>query len=219
MRTLSAESIRHGYTMDDLDRLARIAVRRAWAQSMDYSDRYDAAWHAIAELLYSTEAEHPPTAYDLKAAGARAVNRLAQDEGHHRGFDRGNPGAGFEGMPGFQRYWTLHRATPSPENAIVDRIALTQIWPTLSETHRQVLLSLAVHTDHPIAADAIDRNLATYRSHLKNARHAFRELWHEHETPSAMWGQSRGRQGRRTAAQTFANRLQQRARRARTEAA
>ena len=209
--------LRHGYTMDDLDRLARVAVRTAWPRAMDYTDRYDAAWHAIAELLYT--GDRPPTPRDLIGVGANAVSRLAQDEHHHRGYDRSNPGAGFEGMPGFQRYWTLHRTTPSPENAIVDRLALAQIWPTLSDTHRQVLLSLAVHADHPLAARALGRSLPTYRSHLRHARGAYRELWHEHETPSVMWGQSRGRQGRRTAAQTLANRIQQRARRARTEAA
>jgi len=213
--TAAKQEVRHGYTLADLDRYAHISVATAWTNTMDYRDRYDAAWHAIAERLYNTEHEQTPTTRDLKIAGTRAVNRLAQDEGRHHGFDRANPEAGLEGMPGFQRYWALHHATPSPEDAIVDRIALTQIWPELSATHRQVLLVLAVHADHQLAADALDRSLPTYRSHLRHARQRYRELWHAPETASAMWGQSRGRPGRRTAAQTLANRIQQRARRER----
>jgi hypothetical protein len=209
--------ILHGYTMDDLDRIARVAIHRAWASAMDYTDRYDAAWHAAAERLYADD--QPATTRDLIDAGARAVNRLAQDEHRHRGYDRSNPGAGFEGMPAFQRYWALHHVTPSPEDAVVDRLAFAQIWPTLSATHRQVLLALAVHADHLLAAEAFGRSLVTYRSHLRSARRAYRDLWHQHETASAMWGQSLGWQGRRTAAQTLRNRIQQRARRARSETA
>jgi hypothetical protein len=209
--------LRYGYTMSDLDHLAHVSVQIAWPRGMDYRDRYDAAWHAIAEAIYSSDER--PSPRDLKVAGTHAVNRLAQDEGHHRGLDRDNPAAGLEGMPNFQRYWALHHVTPSPEDAVVDRVALAQIWPTLSRTHRQVLLALAVYADHPLAAEATGRSLPAYRSHLKDARQAYRGLWHEHETPSAMWGQSRGRAGRRTAAQALANRIQQRARRARKAAA
>lgn len=210
--------VRFGYTMADLDRLARVSVATAWPRAMDYRDRYDAAWHALAEAIYDTD--EPPTRYDLKVVGTRAVNRLGQDEGHHRGFDRSNPDAGFEGMPAFQRYWSwFGRATPSHEDRIVDRIALAQIWPMLSVFHRQTLTALAVHEDHDLASQAIGRKIPTYRTHLKNARDAFRVLWHEHETPSPMWGRSSGKLGRRTATQVLVNRRQQRARAARERAA
>lgn len=217
MRDITGERIRYGYTLGDLDRLARSSVGTAWARGVDYRDRYDAAWHAIAELLYS--ADERPTPRDLKVAGTTAVNQLGQDEARHHGFDRHNPDAGTEGRPRFQRYWTLlGRATPSPEDRIVDRLALAQIWPALSRTHRRTLLALAVHDDHVLAAAAIDRNSITYRAHLKNARAAYRALWHEGETPSRMWGRSMGSlAGQRTATQVLAQRHHRRTRTAARE--
>lgn len=207
MPDISRERIRYGYTLTDLDRLARLCVTVAWARMTDHRDRYDAAWHAIAETLYT--ATEPPTERDLTTAGVNAISRLAQDEQRHHGQ---HVDAGLEGRPNFQRYWALARVTPSPEDGIVDRIALAQIWPTLSATHRQALIALAVYEDHDLASSAIDRSPATYRQHLKNGRAAFRVLWHEGEVPSRMWGRSMGSKvGRRTATQVLVRRRQKRA--------
>lgn len=213
-RREDARTLRYGYTLDVIERLTNIAVNMAWPRAMDYRDRYDAAWYAIVEVLYT--AEESPSARDLKLAGANAVNRLAQDHARTRGLDGKNPDAGYEGMRGFRRYWLLDTLpTSSPENAVVDRLAVAQIWPLLSPTHQDVLLAMAVHADHVSAAEALGKTYATFTSHLRNARHSFRQLWHEHETPTGMWGRSDRRHGQRTAAQVLANRIQQRARRAR----
>lgn len=205
--------IRHGYNLADLDRLAGIAVAAAWSRAMDYTDRYDAAWHAVAEKLYtSTE---PPSGWDLKQAGVRAVNRIAQDHGRHWGHDRRNPGGGYEAARAFLKYWELdRRCHGSPEGGVIDAVALWQIWWTLSPNHRAVLLALAVHGDQQAAADALGKTYGTVGSHLKNARRAFLALWHEGETPSRLWGKADRRRGRRTATQTLINRRQQRARKA-----
>lgn len=203
----------HGYSLNAIDRLARTAAACApGGRILDPSDRYHAAWSAIAETLAT--ATEPPTRSDLFAAGANAVSRAGQDYRHTWGMTR--TWASSEGdIAGYRRYWELaRRTTASPEEPVVDRTALTQIWPCLSLTHQQVLWALAVHDgDHRAAATSLGKTLLTYRSHLKNARAAYRALWHEHETPSRMWGKS-GQQGRRTAAQTLVNRRQQRARRA-----
>lgn len=212
--TPSNTEVRYGYTLADLDQLARISVNVAYSRSMDYRDRYDAAWHAIAELLCRTETH--PTRLELKNAGVRAVDRLVEDDQRTHGFNRQNPAAG---MPRFERYWALSRVTPSPEDAIVDRIALTQIWPTLSATHQRILLAYATYSDHTLAATATGRNIGTYRSHLRGARAAYRALWHQHEIPSAMWGQSRVRPGSRSATLVAAERTRQRSRRRSKEAA
>lgn len=207
------QGLRHGYTLDDIERLSRIAVNMAWPRAMDYRDRYDAAWHAVVEMLY--DSEDPPSERDLKFVGAVAVNRLAQDHGQTWGIDRRNPDAGYEGMRGFQRYWFFNSGpTPSPENSVVDRVALNQIWPRLSPTHQQVLLAMAAHGDHVAAADAVGKTYTTFTTHLNNARRSFRQLWHEHETPARMWGKNDRRRGNLTAAQVLANRIHQRARRA-----
>lgn len=211
--TTDVHEIRHGYNLADIDRLAGIAVAAAWSRAMDYTDRYDAAWHAIAETLYT--AAEPPTGWDLKQAGVHAINRIAQDHGRHWGRDRRNPDAGFEAARAFLKYWELDRRSHgSPENGVVDGLALWQIWWTLSPTHRAVLLALAVHGDQQAAADALGKTYGTVGSHLKNARRAFFALWHEGESPSRLWGKADRRRGRRTATQTLINRRQQRARKA-----
>jgi hypothetical protein len=203
------DELRYGYTLTDLDRLARSAVHAPWASSLDYRDRYDAAWHAIAELLYSSAQR--PSGWDLKAAGMNAVSVLGQNEARHHGYDHQA-----QDRPHFQRYWALYRVTPSHEDRVVDRVALTQIWPTLTGTQRQALLALAVHEDHERAAAAIDRTPTTYRAHVKDGRARFRALWHEGETPSRMWGRSMGALvGQRTATQVLVCRRRKRARRER----
>lgn len=216
MSDLTAEAVRYGYTLTDLDRLARSSASTAWAGGLDYTDKYDAAWHAIAELLYT--ADERPSGWALKVAGTNAITALAQNEGRHHGYDRHHPENGAGGRPYFQRYWTLAgRATPSPEDKVVERIALLQIWPTLTGMQRQALLALAVHEDHQQAAAAIGKTPGTYRVHVKDARARFRALWHEGETPSRMWGRSMGSlAGRRTATQVL---VQRRRKRARKEAA
>lgn len=208
---MQEHTVAHGYTMRDLDRLAHTAVNVAFARGMDYTDRYDAAWHAIAETL--STAEQAPTRRDLTLAGATAVNRHAQD--HHRQWGMARRwGAGEGSVPAFGRYWELERrVAPSPEDGVVDRAALRQIWPRLSPTHQHVLMAMAVHADQVAAAEAVGKTTVCFRSHLKNARREFFELWHEGETPSRVWGRS-DRRGRRSAMQTLVNRRQHRARRA-----
>lgn len=211
MKDPARQGLRYGVTIGDIDELAHRALRFAFARAMDYTDRYDAAWHAIAESLYT--ADTAPTRRDLTLVGARAVNQLVQD--HHRTWGIARTWGSGEGtVPGFQRYWELdRRVTGSPEDAVIDPTALRQIWPRLSVTHQQVLLAMAVHADQVVAAAAVGKSYACFGSHLKNARRQFFELWHEGETPSRLWGKSDRRHGRRTATQVLVNRRQQRARR------
>lgn len=205
------QALRHGYTLHDIDHLARAGVHLAFARAMDYTDRYEAAWHTIAESLYT--AETPPTRRDLRLIGARAVDRLVQDQRRTWGVAR-EWGSSEGGVAAFQRYWELsRRVSPSPEDTVVDRQALREIWPCLSATHQQVLLAMAAHADQALAAEAVGKSYATFGSHLRNARRAFFVLWHEHETPSRLWGKADHRHGRRTAVQVLINRRQQRARR------
>lgn len=213
MTAPTAVNLWHGFSLADIDRLARITAARApGGRILDPGDRYDTAWSAIAECLCS--AAQPPARRDLFDAGAAAVNRAGQDYRHTWGMNR-TWGSGEGDMGGYQRYWELaRRSAPSPEDPVVDRTALRQIWPTLSATHQQVLYALAIHDgDHHAAAAGLGKSLVTFRSHLRAARAAYRALWHEHETPSRMWGKS-GQHGRRTATQVLVNRRQQRARKA-----
>lgn len=209
-------SLWHGYSLADIDRLARIAAHGArGGRILDPVDAYQTAWSHIAEALCT--AEQAPTAKELLAVGYTAVNLAGQDHRHTWGMNR-TWGSAEGDMRAFMRYWELgRRCTGSPEDAVVDRTALQQIWPRLSLTHQQVLYAQAIHDgDAYAAAASLGKNVGTFRSHLKSARACYRGLWHEHETPSRLWGKSGG--GRRTAMQTLTNRRQQRARRAKSSA-
>ena len=203
--------VAHGYTMRDLDHLARTAVATAHVQILDAVDRYDAAWHAIAEAL--CDAETPPAARELTLTGAYAINRYVQDHRRAWGLSRAPDEDGVvHNRLAFERYWALsRRGGSSPEDIVVDGTALTQIWSRLSSTHQSVLVAMATHDDPVRAADSVGKSLVCFRSHLKNARRAVLVLWHEHETPSRLWSKGTGR---RSGTRMLRNRRQQRARRA-----
>jgi hypothetical protein len=53
----------------------------------------------------------------------------------------------------FEKVWTsLAQPSPPPEDRIIEKIALRQIWPRLTPTHQAVLLALAttVITTEPL---------------------------------------------------------------------
>ena len=203
----------HGYSLDTIHQLATTTARRATGRyALDPDDAYETAWGAIVEHLATTETEPAPR--DVTAIAYRAINTTANRANHHHGTPR-TWGAHQDTAANFRRYWELQRrASPSPEESIVDRHALAQIWPTLTSQQQQTLWALAVHDgDHRAAADVLGCSLGTFRMRLSGARAAYRALWHEHETPSRMWGKS-GCRGRRNAMRILADRRQERARRA-----
>lgn len=206
--TPHTEPIRHGYTLADVDRVARAAVDRAAERAMDYRDRYDAAWDAVVVRLMAEEA---PTFQDLWLAGMAAIGQTVKSYKQTHGY---SPTTG-TWRPAFERYWDTGRSIPSPEEQIIDRMALRQIWPALSRTHREMLATMAVYGDNVAAADAAERTYATFNSHLKNARKEFFALWHQGETPSRFWGKGdRRSRASRTGVQVLRTRHRQRERRA-----
>lgn len=182
-------TLKHGYNIADVHRLAHVALRRLVGGRLDYQSRYELAWSGIAECLYTAPDDQPPTPPDLIAAGAYSVSRHVQSEMHHHGRDRNNLG---EEMPRFATYWIWMSAPAgSPERRVVEQTALWQIWAQLSDTHRQVLGALAVHGDYQAAAEALGRHPGTFNVHVSRARKAFLVLWHEGEEPSRIWGTDR----------------------------
>lgn len=173
--------VRHGYSVEHLDRLARIAAKRAFGRTTaDPLDRIDIAWTGIVEHLY--EAVERPTTTQLLLAGTTAIldwdtaTRRAHGVPHHRIW--AGPGT----MPQFARYWS-QRSTPSPEDPIVERLSVHQIWPTLTPQQQESLTALAVHGTLALAAEAIGINYFTFWQRIKRARAAFLHAWHQGETP------------------------------------
>jgi len=160
--------VKWGYNLADLDRLARIAVSARRSRSLDVHDAYETAWSAIAETV---AADTYPTASDLIGAGSDAI---AAESRRHRS-NHGLDGRGE--APRFAKYWTTC-TTPSPEESVVDRYALWQILPALTDAERRNVYALAAGMEPPS------------RDRLSRARRRFLALWHEGETPSTFWRSS-----------------------------
>jgi hypothetical protein len=186
-----AIELRHGYTLDDLRRLAGGVVKYAWSTHGDQVERLEVAWSAIAEALYASETA--PARRDLFQAGMDAMGRYEADDRHHHGVPSSGPHAyaGFGIAANFRAYWCLAMTSPSPEEGVVERVALAQIWPRLTEGQRRALLALAAFDDYAAAAKALGMTYQSFCGRVREARLRFLALWHEGETPSRIWGRDR----------------------------
>lgn len=177
--------VAHGYTMRDLDALARAVVsnNRAWWPAGDRDDLYAAAWHGIVEHLCAVD--DAPGRRDLLEAGRQALADDVKATMRHHGARRDSSNNGAK----YAMYWEwAARITPSPENGIVERLALGQILAALTPRQREAFNALAAAGDYVEAARLLGIADQTFRSLLGRSRTGFRQLWHEGETPSAHWG-------------------------------
>ncbi len=178
--------IAHGHTLGAVDTLARHAVmgNRSWWSGGDVADQMDTARFAILERLYT--AEEAPGRLDLIQTAQRAL--LAAKEAdmrfHHIPINDRNTGANAA------KYWYA-AVDRSPEDRIVEVLALYQIVPMLYEPHQRALLALAAAGDYRAAAELLGVGEGTFQTWITRGRGRFRELWHEHETPSKPWGRAR----------------------------
>lgn len=181
-------TLRHGYNLADLGVLARMAVGRVRASTIRGTDAYDLAWSAITETLYASE--NPVDPPDLITAGAQAIWReLAADMRHHG--KKAGTGPGERGA-NFAAYWDYAgRHTASPETVIVEKTALWQIWPVLTDGDRKAFLALASTGDYGKAAAALGVSYSTFVAQVGRGRKRFYRLWHEGEEPSRPWGNDR----------------------------
>jgi hypothetical protein len=172
----SRDSVRHGYTMADLDRLARLTVtfHLGWFSGGNRNDQYEAAWHGIVEHLCSVE--QSPSERDLLDSGRRALQGDQQRHQQMLGTRRHGTYTGAN----FARYWDWHaRTVPSPEDAVVERVALGQITATLCASHIEALTTLAaLGNDVQATAEALGITYQAAKDRLSRARHNFRTHWY-----------------------------------------
>jgi helix-turn-helix protein len=180
--------LRHGYTLAHLNELAVRAVRvQRFNRQVDFTVRVEIAWSAIAESLYA--ADEPPAPDDLIRAAWAAIGDDTDRTYRAHGWNTHDRYAGITSR--FQQYWAGVGITRSPEEPIVERITLSQIWPRLSPSHRQLLLAMAVYEDYGRAAEALQKSRKSFTTQLSQARRAFLALWHDGEQPSRPWGYDR----------------------------
>lgn len=197
--------LRFGFRYTHLQALAwRAMSKHAGSSGMDISDRFEAAWGAVVECLYSAPDSEPVTALDLYRAGMRGLGRLRYDDLKERGFAHQGPNrdvmAGPFSAPSVWRYW--HQPPPpTPEDLATDRVALIQIMGTLTPQQARTLITLARHGgDHEAAATALGVTGHLFAQRLTRARLAFLAAWHEHEAVPRRWRKEEGRPGRRASA-------------------
>lgn len=207
--------LRHGYTLGQVNNIATNAVQRTvWQRSLSLSDRLEAAYEAIVEHLYTVDAA--PTINDLFAVAWKGMQSRSEDEWHTHGVSRAS--SVYDGaytMRNFCRYWFSHSTYDAdPENRVIERMALQQIWAQLTHKQQQVLLALAAHDDHSRAAAAVGYSQrGGYSQMLCTARRTFLYWWHEGEEPSKPWGSDRRSKSgnkRKTVSATLTNRKRDR---------
>lgn len=180
MTALDVE-LRYGYTLAALHRLARLAALGVGARAADFQGRYDTAYSAIAEHLYT--AEHPPREHNLITVGRAAILDEEREAARSHGQIRAD-----ESAPRFVVYWEwAARTTPSPETRVVERVAISQILATLPPTQYASVQARAAFPDQRAAAAALGVNVKNFCSNLRYARTKSLALWHEGETPSRVW--------------------------------
>jgi|WetSurMetagenome_2_1015567.scaffolds.fasta_scaffold128783_2 hypothetical protein len=181
------DELRYGYTMASIDRLAKLAVSRCrLVMVRSHSERYELAWSAIAEALYA--AHERPDEQDLVSAGQRAIwdeiNTCLRHDGYHLHRPEHGPGS----SASFHAYWSWVTGDRSSyEDAVIDRLALRQIWPILTPRQRETIATLATTGRLDLAAERIGITNSNMTQTVKAGRDRFRLWWHEGETPSRHW--------------------------------
>jgi len=154
--------LRRGYTLAAIHELALVAVRcEPFYRSRNYTERIDLAWSAIVEHLYASE--KPPSRRDLIHTGMTAISNWFVSEARTHGVNPSQRGRTTEPGVNFERYWHVFaRPTPSPEERIVEHLALAQVWHTLSPRVRGVFGALAVHGEYHQAAGSLSKTLSSF---------------------------------------------------------
>lgn len=178
--------LRHGYTLADVDGIARSAARTAGAYTSDFTERFDLAYSAVVEALFA--ADDRPSGHELFDAGCLAIWRELRAAQRGWGLVPA-AGGGQRTMAAFDRYWAAHAPpTPSPEQMVVEATAGRQIWSTLTALQREALtVYAACGFSLPAAAEALGVPVKTLSARVDYARAAFLRLWHQGETPSRKW--------------------------------
>lgn len=173
--------VKHGYTLADLDKMARAAVVADRLLVGDIRYRHGIAYSAIAECLFA--AEDPPDRAHLIRVGWQAIALDVRWSLRHAGFpDDGQPGDDTL-RPRFMQFWQDYRVVPSPETKVVEGLAARHLVDALSPVYRDAVVALAVHDTYQAAADALGISYVAFKARIGVARRQVLASWFEGETP------------------------------------
>lgn len=185
--TSAPDHIVHGYTLRDLNRMARAACMADRSYSSDMTTRFDTAWSAIAEALAA--ADQPPGRQDLVRVGWQAIYRDVRAVQQLYGVDRSERAGAVASAPRFSAYWA--HVPHHPDEGIIERLAVHQILASLPEYLRETVVALAVQDDYQKAADALGITYTAMTVRMSNARRQLRALWFAPETAPPIKGTDR----------------------------
>ncbi|WP_345514791.1 Lsr2 family DNA-binding protein [Phytohabitans houttuyneae] len=213
------EVLPHGFTVERLNRTASWSARGSRWGYPPYLEKVDLARFAILEHLYMCpdhedvrENGHP---CNLLRIGQRAITQHLRDLGtlHGIAINRDGYETG-DHLLKYNVYWTSTASpTRSPEDPVVDVMALRQIWPLLEPKYQRALLALAEHDTYDGAAQALDLAYNSVKQYVYQGREMFLWWWHQHEKPSGVWGVDQRRRrdnNRNIMSRTFGARKRQR---------
>lgn len=172
--------VRHGYTLHDLDQMTRAAMIADRSLAMDYAERRDIAWSAIAEALCA--APHWPARHALIRAGWQAIYRAVREEYRQHGYADRAWQSGHATAPRFVQYW-YSPVQAGHEERIVERLAVSQVLARLTPAYRDAVTALAAANDYMQAADLLGISYTALVARIGTARKTALRLWHEGETP------------------------------------
>jgi hypothetical protein len=175
----------HGYTLRDLDRLARyIAGEPQWGTA-DRIEIHQIAHDGLVDaILGATDA---PTAGDVCVAARAAVYAAHRAWRQSHGYRANGPGQATK----FFVYWAEWAGPTNPANhtghadLVVERLALSQILGALSPADARVITALAATSGRADTAKAIGLSPRTASRRITEARARAIALWHEGDTPPA----------------------------------
>lgn len=181
---VSGMELRHGYSLDDVSRIAHLAVmRHRWDTAIGFDDRIELAWSAIVEHLWAAQ-DHPAVGALIRAA-MTAIGQEAHGDQQAHGISTRNR---HEHTAAFFRFWIEpSRHVTALDERVTERIALWQIWDALRPAEQRAFMALAAHGDHALAAEAAGLTCESFHTQIHRARRSFLKLWHEGETPSRVW--------------------------------
>lgn len=181
----------HGYSMADINRIARMAVsKHRFSQSLNWDDRMASAWHGIVVEL--CERQDPPTFTELLHAG---INEIAHDQDRRDQF-LGRPDADGQSSPNFTRYWGERPSTLRPlskrrlsfddgfSERLCENLSLVNVLTVLTPDQYEAIVTLAVFdNDGPRAAENLGLTRKAFQHRLYTGRAAIKKAWFDDETP------------------------------------
>lgn len=181
--------IRFGYTLADLDAMARAACRADRSLASDADTRYQVAWSAIAIAI--VEAPHRPRRDALVRVGWQAIYDEIRQMRHTLGMARDSSDSAFGMVAGHRAQSFWYQPTAQFEDALVERLAVPAIVATLTDTERSAVVALAVHDDYAAAAGALGVKMSTLTVRLSAARRRFYRRWYAPHVPPKVKGTDR----------------------------